>query len=78
MITFSKIRAVLLDMDGTLYDQRPLRSLMAFELMTLPLRLRSMSSAMTRLRILRHFRKIREDLRHLGQPTESMNTFLNQ
>ena len=31
------IRAVLFDLDGTLYDQSPLRRLMAMELLTLPL-----------------------------------------
>ena len=32
-----RIRAVLFDLDGTLYRQKPLRRLMALELMTLPL-----------------------------------------
>jgi HAD superfamily hydrolase (TIGR01549 family) len=32
-----RIRAVLFDLDGTLYRQRPVRALMALELLTLPL-----------------------------------------
>lgn len=66
----SNIRAVLFDLDGTLYDQPPLRSLMAFELCALPLTQRSWSKVCLTLRIIRYFRSIREDLRDLGCPTE--------
>lgn len=66
----SKIQAVLFDLDGTLYIQSRLRSLMAMELCTLPLTLWSWSSVRSTLRVIRHFRLIREDLRALGCPTD--------
>ncbi len=66
----SKFRAVLFDLDGTLYDQTRLRSLMALELCALPCILRSWSGACQTIRVIRSFRAIREDLRDLGCPTE--------
>ena len=66
----SKIRAVLFDLDGTLYDQSRLRSLMVLELCTLPFRVRSWSRVCSTLRIIRCFRSIREDLRDLGCPAD--------
>lgn len=55
------IKAVLFDMDGTLYRQRPLRLLMALELATLPLA--GPGKALARLTALRAFRKAQEELR---------------
>jgi len=53
---------VLFDLDGTLYRQRPLRLLMALELLTLPLT--GPGKAVARLRALRAFRTAQEQLRH--------------
>ena len=55
------LQAVLFDLDGTLYKQAPLRSLMALELLTLPLA--GPGLARRRLRALRAFRKAQEHLR---------------
>lgn len=57
----SSIRGILFDLDGTLYRQRPLRSLMALELLTLPLERPGL--ARRRLRALRAFRRAQERLR---------------
>jgi HAD superfamily hydrolase (TIGR01549 family) len=62
------IRAVLLDVDGTLYHQRPLQCLMALELSTLPIANRSFTSAYRICHALAHFRRVREELRGLCQP----------
>lgn len=60
-----RIAAVLFDLDGTLYDQRPLRRRMALELaasvLTSPL------SASQRIRALQAFRHAQETLRHATQ-----------
>jgi FMN phosphatase YigB (HAD superfamily) len=56
-----RIRAVLFDLDGTLYRQMPLRSLMALELLTLPLS--GVTKAPQRWRALRAYRKAQEHLR---------------
>ena len=61
------IRAVLCDLDGTLYHQGTLRCLMALELCALPLLKRSCRSACCVWRCLRDFRRIREELRTLGE-----------
>jgi FMN phosphatase YigB (HAD superfamily) len=52
---------VLFDLDGTLYRQTPLRSLMAMELLTLPLS--GWLKAPRRFRALRAYRKAQEELR---------------
>ena len=61
----ARIRAVLFDLDGTMYRQKPMRALMAMELITLaithPLR------APVSWRVLSEFRKAQETLR--GQET---------
>ena len=61
----ARIRAVLFDLDGTMYRQKPMRALMAMELVTLaithPLR------APVSWRVLSEFRKAQETLR--GQDT---------
>jgi HAD superfamily hydrolase (TIGR01549 family) len=63
----SPIRAVLLDVDGTLYYQQRLRSFMACELCVLPVVQMSCSSACDIWRALRMFRRVREGLRHVGE-----------
>lgn len=57
------IRAVLCDVDGTLYHQGLLRAFMACELGTLPMARRSWGSAQSTWRSLRLFRHRREELR---------------
>jgi len=56
------VRAVLFDVDGTLYHQEPLRALMAAELAALPAR-RTPAAARRELRALAAFRRVREELR---------------
>lgn len=66
------LRAVLMDVDGTLYHQGALRCCMGLELCAL---LVSRQSAAYRIwRSLGYFRRIREDLRHLGAPAGSLAT----
>ena len=67
------IRAILLDVDGTLYHHKPLQGLMALELCTLPAILKSWRSAISTLQMLQCFRKVREDLRELGYPEGVLN-----
>ncbi|WP_395394376.1 HAD family hydrolase [Novosphingobium sp. BL-8A] len=57
-IAWSGVRLVVFDLDGTLYDQPPLRLAMARELGLDCLRSRSTQT----LRTLRHFRQVRERL----------------
>lgn len=66
------VRAVLLDVDGTLYHQNALRAFMALELATLPLAKFSYRSAARVWKIVRIFRRVREELRDLGAPLESL------
>lgn len=63
------IRAVLLDIDGTLYHQQSLRGLMAFELSTVPFALGSIRKALRVWRILKCFREGREALRTMEDPS---------
>lgn len=60
-----RIRAVLFDLDGTLYDQRQIRRTMARELLLLPLT--DPFGARRRLRGLQEYRRAQESLRH-GPP----------
>ncbi len=57
-----RIRAVLFDLDGTLYDQRRMRALMAMELAAMLLR--RPFRAPRDMRTLSAFRKAQESLRH--------------
>lgn len=59
-----EIRAVLLDVDGTLYRQRPLRMQMMRALMLLPLRA-GLGKTRRTLRAIRAFRSVLEQLREL-------------
>jgi HAD superfamily hydrolase (TIGR01549 family) len=68
------IRAVLLDVDGTLYHQGPLRCFMGLELCVLPLSVRSYRLAYDIWRSLRCFRHVREALRHLGESEDALAT----
>jgi len=63
-----QIRAVLLDIDGTLYHQQSLRGLMAFEMSTAPFALGSIREALRVWRILKCFREGREELRTMEDP----------
>lgn len=58
-----RIEAVLMDVDGTLYLQPRLRSLMLLELAWLPWRARSIGTARRVVNVLRQFRHDRERLR---------------
>ncbi|MBA3967120.1 MAG: HAD family hydrolase [Nitrospirales bacterium] len=69
------IRAVLLDLDGTLYHQQFLRSLMAFELSTAPFALGSIREALRVWRILKCFREGREALRTMEDPSVPLVSF---
>jgi hypothetical protein len=62
------LRAVLLDVDGTLYDPTFLRLLMAGELCLLLLTKRSCRAVLKTWRIIAGFRAVRENLRSLGNP----------
>jgi len=62
------IRAVLFDVDGTLYHQPPLRALMAQELLRLPVTLGSLPDARRVWRVIAAFRSAREALRHVERP----------
>jgi HAD superfamily hydrolase (TIGR01549 family) len=56
-----RVRAVLFDLDGTLYRQKPMRALMALELATLAFR-RPLQAPVS-WRVLSEFRKAQEQLR---------------
>lgn len=62
------IRAVLFDVDGTLYHQLPLRALMAQELLRLPVALGSLPAARRVWRAIAAFRSAREALRGVERP----------
>lgn len=66
------LRAVLFDVDGTLYYQQRLRLLVMAELALLPLEARSFARARRTWRILRVFREVREELRGRGAGEESL------
>lgn len=69
----SNVRAVLFDLDGTLYYQLPLRILMGLELSTLPARLGSLEKTRSVLQTIKQFRSMREELRHLGNPSDLLD-----
>jgi HAD superfamily hydrolase (TIGR01549 family) len=66
------VEAVLLDVDGTLYYQDALRCLMALELSVLPLQTMSLKTSRLIWRSLRDFRRVREDLRRLGEAQDRL------
>ncbi|RMH08927.1 MAG: HAD family hydrolase [Nitrospirae bacterium] len=65
-------RAMLMDVDGTLYHQGLLRCLMACELGLLPLRVCSWSRSKQIVQTLRWYRRVREELREVGRPSFSL------
>jgi HAD superfamily hydrolase (TIGR01549 family) len=72
MTARADIRAVLFDVDGTLYRQWPLRTAMAFELALHQLRISGSGSGLTTLRVLKVYRRTHEDLRgQVGSDTLS-------
>jgi HAD superfamily hydrolase (TIGR01549 family) len=66
----ARIRAVVFDVDGTLYHQAPVRALMASELAAHA----AVGGRQARrlIRALRTFRLVREELRELGAPAASL------
>ena len=58
-----RVRAVLFDVDGTLYDQRSVRMAMGIELAMWPLRTRNGGAALRTIRVLREYRRCHERLR---------------
>ena len=66
------IRAVLFDVDGTLYHQRSLRLLMARELGIAPWFQGAPTHVPRLWRALSAFRRVREELRTLGRPDEPL------
>lgn len=66
------IRAVLFDVDGTLYHQGPLRAAMACELALTPC-VRGPREARRVVRVLRAFRRVREELRASGRSDASLD-----
>lgn len=72
LTVLSSVRAVLFDLDGTLYHQRPVQLRMALELLLLPLR--TLSPGRTR-RVWSHikgYRKLHERMRAMGHAEESL------
>ena len=67
------IRAVLFDVDGTLYRQGPLRALMALELTARAVASGSLGHTCDLARILTTFRAVREDLRVSKRPDERLD-----
>lgn len=63
----SRFKAVLFDVDGTLYRQGPMRLAMAAELATAPVALRSWRRGVDVAKILRRYRHAHEELRALGK-----------
>jgi HAD superfamily hydrolase (TIGR01549 family) len=66
------LKAVLFDVDGTLYSQAPLRVLMAAELVLHTLHGRSPQRALQLARVLRTFRSTREALREEGAAARAL------
>jgi len=57
------IKAILFDLDGTLYHQWPVRWLMALELVVLPVRVGSLRGGRRIWKVLSTFRRVREGMR---------------
>lgn len=75
--TGERIRAILFDLDGTLYRQRSLRALMGAELLTLAVR--NPMAAPRRWRALSEYRKAQEGLRRVnGQALSTRHTAADQ
>ncbi len=70
MLSPQGVRAVVFDLDGTLYVQPPLRRRMLVELALAPLS--GPLRALRTTRLLKAFRREREHLRELGRPNEAL------
>jgi FMN phosphatase YigB (HAD superfamily) len=68
LTSLGDVRAVLFDVDGTLYAQTPLRACMAAEFAARALGGLSPARVARDARVLRRFRTLREELRALGEP----------
>jgi putative hydrolase of the HAD superfamily len=60
------VRAVLFDVDGTLYWQAPLRAMMAAELAVTPIASVRWRQGIMVARVVTHYRRVHEELRALG------------
>jgi len=65
----TRVRAVLFDVDGTLYRQGPVRARMALELLLAPIALRSLGRARRAWRAIGAFRRAQEELRAAPPPS---------
>jgi HAD superfamily hydrolase (TIGR01549 family) len=68
-----RVRAVLLDVDGTLYQQTALRVFMILELLALPFIRRSYRASADVWKALSMFRRIREELRGCNSASKSLS-----
>ena len=73
MTSVGSIKAVLLDVDGTLYRQAPVRILMCLEMVWFGLRMRSPARLTSLIREIICFRRSRELLRRVGEPNGSLD-----
>ncbi len=64
----ARVRAVVFDVDGTLYRQGPVRASMALELLAAPLLLRSIGRARRAWRAIGAYRRAQEELRGAADP----------
>ena len=65
-------RGVLMDLDGTLYRTRPMRRRMALALGLSPLTSLAPRRSIASIKAIACFRRVREELRELGCPEESL------
>jgi HAD superfamily hydrolase (TIGR01549 family) len=70
-VNWKEVKGVIFDVDGTLYDQRILRIMMMIELAVYALKNRN---AIRELKVLHHFRRVREEL----ATSEANNVFPKQ
>lgn len=73
MLSIQSFKAVLLDVDGTLYRQAPVRAQMGFELVGFCLRTLSPLELIRLVRNIVCFRRTRERLRVIGRPNGSLD-----
>ena len=72
MTPAGSIKAVLLDVDGTLYRQAPVRVLMCLEMIWFGVRTHSLARLTSLIREIVCFRRSRELLRRVGKPDDSL------
>jgi FMN phosphatase YigB (HAD superfamily) len=73
MFPLLSIKAVLFDVDGTLYRQAPVRLRMGFEMVRFFLETLSPMKLIRLLRSIFYFRRTREQLRGIGRPSRSLD-----